>query len=468
MSCDEGRGLVLRRGRCVSASEVCPALPGDFSALLPSALSTAGVGTGTGSDSSSNSSTVAATGLATAGIVPGLGVCFTELVLIPSPSGGNNENLPPLPTISGLTDPTAQEEATGGIKLEWWQILLMALGCAFIVLVVLLLWRRKAIKDRMKRTKVFVEKKGLDRGVGSGWRWRLKQFFRRGDGASGGGWRRKGKARRGAENRRRSTEYSMGDLRRNASMRDVESGAAGAGGYYDEYEQSLRSRSRSSYYPPSALPSLNAGRTGRTRNDEDDEGRIAEQSLYSRVTGVPRRGPEPRQPVKDLGAKSIHSARGDIHDTAAHEQHEQEQHSTSPSRRKPVPPLLNSRFSMSTMGTTAFSSGFSDASRKSMRKSNKGAGTGGRRGVPEGNLISLGGASIPPQTEAQAYAMMVRPELTSPMAMGIRLPDSNATGYQLFAKAETEYNYTENVTAAPTATTTSGYTSKNPFRQQFL
>ena len=104
-------------------------------------------------------------------VVPGLGICLSELVDVPSPSGTSSE--PPLPSISGLDQP-ANVTKNSTRPLAWWEILLMALGCAFIFVVILMLWRRHARKKRAQATAVFASAKRLDRPAG--WRWRLIRF----------------------------------------------------------------------------------------------------------------------------------------------------------------------------------------------------------------------------------------------------------------------------------------------------
>ncbi|KAF5344273.1 hypothetical protein D9758_012336 [Tetrapyrgos nigripes] len=100
-------------------------------------------------------------------VVAGLGVCLSELVS----NSTSSSNSSPLPTIPGLTTPTQQ---SSGRKLEWWEILLMTLGCAFIFLVVFLWWRRRARKRRTQKTKQFATAKGLDGK--KGWVEKLVRF----------------------------------------------------------------------------------------------------------------------------------------------------------------------------------------------------------------------------------------------------------------------------------------------------
>jgi len=94
------------------------------------------------------------------GTVGGLGVCLAELVVVPNQSSLPPVSIPPL-------DPNAATNAqqqSEGIKLEWWQILLMVLGGLFIIAICIIIWRRQARKKRAKRTQEFkanLENRGL-------------------------------------------------------------------------------------------------------------------------------------------------------------------------------------------------------------------------------------------------------------------------------------------------------------------
>lgn len=99
-------------------------------------------------------------------VISGLGVCLSELANTPS----GTSTSAPLPTVSGLDAPTTVKKS-----LEWWQILLMALGCAFIFVIILWLWRRKARKQRAKHTQNFAQQKFSSSGTGD-WKWRLIRF----------------------------------------------------------------------------------------------------------------------------------------------------------------------------------------------------------------------------------------------------------------------------------------------------
>lgn len=94
-------------------------------------------------------------------IIPGLGVCLSDLVVLPSPTGPA-----PPPTVSGIDAPTKAK-----FKLEWWQILLMVLGGVFIFVIIgWCCWRRQR-KQREGKTKLFVQDQKQ-----SGWRWHLVRF----------------------------------------------------------------------------------------------------------------------------------------------------------------------------------------------------------------------------------------------------------------------------------------------------
>jgi hypothetical protein len=99
-------------------------------------------------------------------VVTGLGVCLSDLVVVPPPQPPSSESSgtisvqPPLPSITGIDTPTTPNTSTtnGGVvtfKLEWWQIVLMFLGCILIFLVFLICWRRRAKKKRAKKTRLF-------------------------------------------------------------------------------------------------------------------------------------------------------------------------------------------------------------------------------------------------------------------------------------------------------------------------
>jgi len=144
----------------------------------------------------------------------------------------------------------------------------MALGCAFIFLVVLMWWRRRARKQRAKRTAMFAKAKNLH---DKGWRGRLVRFGEKFFGHSA-------KGRAAVLPVHRDLDMKLQNLREAEDARherEVES-------FIDAYDYSGKPESRSSRVPSSA------------RNPNGLSG----HSLYSEVTGKPRQSAEPRQPVK--------------------------------------------------------------------------------------------------------------------------------------------------------------------------
>ncbi|KAF9493142.1 hypothetical protein BDN71DRAFT_1508856 [Pleurotus eryngii] len=107
-------------------------------------------------------------------------------VSMPQPSGTGTA--PPLPTITGLDMPTVVMNL-GKRALEWWQILLMALGCAFIFLIIVWLFRRRArstlrrllLRPLMAQRNVLIRNSPPHpataplggRGGGGGWKWQF-------------------------------------------------------------------------------------------------------------------------------------------------------------------------------------------------------------------------------------------------------------------------------------------------------
>jgi len=175
-------------------------------------------------------------------VVPGLGACLSELVSVAQVSGTSV----PVPTITGLNTPAVI--SNGSRRLTWWEILLMTLGCVFIFVCVLALFRRRMRAKRAKRTAEFAVAKNIDaRGVG--WRGKLAALFSRGP--------------------RIPKEEKV--ALRVARLRNIEE---------ERHMAALGKLGVSA--PPSRYARSAAGETG---------------SLYSQVTGVPKRVPVPRIPV---------------------------------------------------------------------------------------------------------------------------------------------------------------------------
>lgn len=199
-------------------------------------------------------------------VVPNLGVCLSELVT-PSPSGTSSGSLP-----SGLSTPIT---TTTTQPLQWWEILLMALGCAFIFVAFLYCWRRRARKQRAKDTAAFASAKALHK---QNWRWRLARFGERLFGHS-------------RNPRPESEEIALWKLR-----------AAEEARHHKEMEKLIGAHGHSrsgSIRPSSPLSSLHPYKR---RGSHDDTNtlcnRLSAGSMYTQVTGMARTGAEPRQPVK--------------------------------------------------------------------------------------------------------------------------------------------------------------------------
>ncbi|KIY48194.1 growth factor receptor domain-containing protein, partial [Fistulina hepatica ATCC 64428] len=208
-------------------------------------------------------SCVAANCNETSNVIAGLGVCLESLFTYVDKS-----------STKGIDTPTTSR------SLAWWEILLMALGCAFIFMCVLWCWRRHARKQRAKRTRMFASAKDLDKPT---WHERLARFRAR---LFGGGRRVQLQS---------SEEMGMGHVVA-----------------VDRKEPSVfRSAAPSSRWDESQL--IDSYKYARTVRSEPNlecarSNRMSGPSMYSQVTGNARRVPDVRQPVKaDLLAPSTSS-----------------------------------------------------------------------------------------------------------------------------------------------------------------
>ncbi|KAF9009557.1 insulin-like growth factor binding protein [Cyathus striatus] len=214
-------------------------------------------------------------------VVSGLGICLSTLVIVPKADGTGTTQA--LPTITGISDPTVITSPKA--KLQWWEILLMALGCAFIFVAVLFCLRRRAKKRRMEQTRQFAQAKRIG---GHGWKWRLVRF---GEKLFGHKRSPKGGAvylhTQGVE-RERPSFYRYRD------EEDLERGKALD--VVDSYDHKSR---KGTSYAPSSLPSLDDRLdVPRNANVRTREQRLSDHSMFSEITGKQRNTPEPRQPVK--------------------------------------------------------------------------------------------------------------------------------------------------------------------------
>ncbi|KAI0317494.1 insulin-like growth factor binding protein [Amylostereum chailletii] len=198
----------------------------------------------------------------TTGVVSGLGVCLSELVIVPQATVSGSASAS-LPSITGISEPTKDTEGSGN-KLAWWQILLMALGCAFIFMTVLWLVRRRMRRKRAQQTAAFAASRGIQPGS---WRFRLLRF----------GERLFGHKPSRIVDPRQEEELKMMKLRNAEEERHAQTmGKLGGSSHLPSY-----------YDRP---PSPDSRRISSNYSD----------SIYSQITGVPRKGPQPRQPVKTM------------------------------------------------------------------------------------------------------------------------------------------------------------------------
>lgn len=178
----------------------------------------------------------------------------------------------PLPTVTGINTPAVTNTGGGGRALTWWEILLMVLGCVFIFLCVLALFRRRMRAKRAQQTAAFAASKNID-ARGAGWRAKLVSLFSRGPRVP----KEEKVALRVARLRNLEEERHM------AALGKLGVGTPSAG--------------------TSALPShyARSRRLSATGGDTD--------SFYSQVTGLPPRAPAPRQPVNMRSVERPASAR---------------------------------------------------------------------------------------------------------------------------------------------------------------
>ena len=195
----------------------------------------------------------------------------------------------------------------------------MALGCAFIFVVVLMCWRRRARKRRAAATANFAAAKRLDHS--GSWRMRLARFGEKLFGhKKGQRWMlptnhddiRLAKLRAAEEARldpalekmrlaeHERHQHDMARLRASELRHEQDMDKL-----LDAYDYTRAGSSRA----PSPLPSLRSYDSDRHSHKASSRGshkaptandKLAQESLYSQVTGQPRRAPEPRQPVRGI------------------------------------------------------------------------------------------------------------------------------------------------------------------------
>ena len=229
-------------------------------------------------------------------VIPGLGICLSDVVRVPT---STNSSVP-IPSATGLTDPIVINNTHP--SLAWWEILLMALGCAFIFIVILTLWRRRARKQRAKQTAMFASAKKLDGG--NGWRWRLEQLRKKLFGKKKRAYHVEVLPMAYHDDPRRHDSFadlshsriSPSRLKKLRDMEDKSRTTDDFDNYIGQYEDTVRSRSTMT---PSTFSSID------DHYPVHNPRRIERDSLYTEVTGNQRHTPEPRQPLKrDISSPS--------------------------------------------------------------------------------------------------------------------------------------------------------------------
>ncbi|CAL1703272.1 unnamed protein product [Somion occarium] len=228
-------------------------------------------------------SCVSSTCSSSTSIIPGLGLCLSDLVAVPVSSGTSSAI--PLPTVTGIDTPIAPAKPSSSRPLAWWEILLMALGCAFIFLIILMLWRRRARKRRAQATIAFAVAKNI--APKSNWRWRLIRF---------------GERLFGHKPSQRFIPPEESEHIRMAKLKAAEEARheRDMDKLLDAYDYSRYSRASTSR-APSPLPSLHDYNHDRlaTHPNRHSGTPLSAGSIYSQVTGMPRKTAEPRQPVRN-------------------------------------------------------------------------------------------------------------------------------------------------------------------------
>lgn len=243
LTCSKTQFFDTASGSCQSCDSSCSSCSGAGPSNCLACSSSTSVlrgGTCVAASCHENSTTTTAT----ASVVPGLGVCLSDLVSV------SESSVPTLPTITGINSPAT---INTGRRLAWWEILLMTLGCVLIFLCVLALFRKRMRAKRAKRTAEFAAAKNID-ARGAGWRARLGSLFSRGARIP----KEDKVALRVAQLRNREEERHMVVLNKLGVS-------------------------------PTAYAHSGMVRSGRSEADTE--------SLYSQVTGVPPRAPVPRKPV---------------------------------------------------------------------------------------------------------------------------------------------------------------------------
>ncbi|KAJ7863805.1 TNFR/NGFR cysteine-rich region family protein [Mycena olivaceomarginata] len=292
-SCPAARP-VPTNGRCLSTCPKSAFFDPTAAACIPcdaSCSSCSGAGPGqclacAGADSVLRAGTcVAAQCTHATRVVPGLGACLSELVAVPDPASAD----PALPSAPGIDAPTAA--AAPRRALAWWEILLMALGCAFVFIGIVWLWRRRARAQRAQRTARFARTRQLD---AVGWRWRLVRF-----GERLFGHRASRRAQAETQKKTISSPLPESEAVQMAKIRAAEeaSDARDMDKLLANYDYPRAQHSHVHHHHHQHLSRDNVNGHGRNES-VSTASTLAAPSLYPQVTGMPHRVPEPKEPLR--------------------------------------------------------------------------------------------------------------------------------------------------------------------------
>jgi hypothetical protein len=145
-------------------------------------------------------------------------------------------------------------------------------------------WRRRARKIRAKRTAAFASAKALDRK--DNWRWKLMRF---------------GEKLFGHSPSQRVHGHDEPEEIRLMKLRAAEEAR-----YSDDMEKIIGNYEypRTGPHRAASHDSHTLADSGHSHSSHSHSNRLSSNSLYSQVTGKPRRTAEPRQPVKNANLLS--------------------------------------------------------------------------------------------------------------------------------------------------------------------
>ncbi|KAF8217653.1 insulin-like growth factor binding protein [Mycena galopus ATCC 62051] len=266
-------------------------------------------------------------------VVAGLGVCLSELVAVSSTSSS-----------AGIDTPTAVSSPRR-TPLAWWEILLMALGCAFIFLVIVWAWRRRARKQRAKGTERFAQRRQLDH---AGWRWRLLRFGEKLFGHRASHAPSHSRKNMSISNPLRNAAYEYGDdegdavqmakMRAAEEARDARDMDKLLASY--EYPRVQHYHHHYQHVLPQRDNTTTHGRGHADSSSLSTTSTLSAPSLYSQVTGKPPRIPEPKEPLKSSKSATTRARMEDISAPSRFSTSTIDEYYLTPT---PAPPTTNSR-----------------------------------------------------------------------------------------------------------------------------